>query len=54
MSHADYSSEHEKLVDDLKKEGAKFKENGEFVQVSYNSPFEMENRVNEVWIEVAE
>jgi len=54
MSHADYASEHEKLVDDLKKEGAKFEENGEFVQVSYNSPFEMENRVNEVWIEVVE
>ena len=54
MSHADYASEHQKLVDDLKKDGAKFKKNGEFIQVSYNSPFTMENRVNEVWIEMEE
>jgi len=54
MSHADYASEHQKLLDDLKKDGAKFKKNGEFIQVSYNSPFTMENRVNEVWIEMEE
>ena len=54
MSHDDYASEHQKLLNDLKKDGAKFKKNGEFIQVSYNSPFTMENRVNEVWIEMEE
>ena len=54
MSHDDYASEYEKLVDDLKKDEASFIESGEYIFVSYNSPFEMENRRNEVWIKVKE
>ena len=54
MSHDDYVSEYEMLVDDLKKDEASFTESGEYIFVSYNSPFEMENRRNEVWIKVKE
>ena len=54
MSHDDYASEYEKLVDDLKKDEASFTESGEYIFVSYNSPFEMVNRRNEVWIKVKE
>lgn len=54
MSHDDWKSQYDQLKLDLKEVGAKFNDNGEFYHLSYNSPFVLKNRRNEVWIEVNE
>ena len=54
MSQNDWRSQYYKLRSDLKKEGAKFRDNKEFSHLSYDSPWTMKNRRNEIWVEVEE
>ena len=54
MSHNDYIAHKDKLVAALNKDGVKYKTDGEYFHIGYNSPFEMENRRNEIWIEANE
>jgi len=54
MSQDDWHSQYKLLEKDLKKDGAIIKGSGEFYHLSYDSPFVMENRRNEIWIEAQE
>ena len=51
MSHNDYIAHYNKLVEALKQDGVKYKTDGQYMHVGYNSPFEMKNRRNEIWVE---
>jgi len=52
MSHDDWKSQYEQLKEDLKKDGVTFKADEVFYHLSYDAPFVMENRRNEIWVEV--
>ena len=52
MSHDDWKSQHDQLKEDLKKDGVTFKADEVFYHLSYDAPFVMENRRNEIWVEV--
>jgi len=52
MSQNDWHSQHDQLKSDLQQDGAKFKDNEEFYHLSYDSPWTMKNRRNEIWVEV--
>ena len=54
MSHNDYIAHYNKLVAALKQDGVKYKADGEYLHIGYNSPFEMKNRRNEIWIKAEE
>ena len=54
MSHNDYIAHYNKLVTALKQDGVKYKADGEYLNIGYNSPFEMKNRRNEIWIKAEE
>jgi len=54
MSHNDYIAHYNKLKEALDQDGVKYKTNGEYFNIGYNSPFEMKNRRNEIWIEAVE
>ena len=52
MSHDDWKSQYDQLVADLQAAGVKYKGPGEWYHLSYDSPWTMKNRRNEVWAEV--
>ena len=52
MSHDDWKSQYDQLVADLQLAGVKYKGPGEWYHLSYDSPWTMKNRRNEVWAEV--
>ena len=52
MSHDDWKSQYDQLVADLQASGVKYKGPGEWYHLSYDSPWTMKNRRNEVWAEV--